>query len=190
MRTSFGPSALVTPANAVTIGRLLLTPILLVSIVGTGPSWPGAVLWLVLAASDGVDGWLARRQGTTRSGAFLDPLADKFLVLGAMIALVARGRFWWFPVALIAARELAMSAYRVIMGRRGVSIPARRSAKLKTLCQEAAVGFALLPLTADDHRWLWLGLLWASVVLTVGSGLQYLTDGRQAGSRRGRAGAV
>jgi CDP-diacylglycerol--glycerol-3-phosphate 3-phosphatidyltransferase len=199
MTTSFGPSALVTPANAVTIFRVLLTPILLASILDAGPSWPAAVLWLVLGATDGVDGWLARRQGTTRSGAFLDPLADKFLVLGAMAALVAKGRFWWFPVALIAVREIAMSGYRLVMGQRGVSIPARRSAKLKTLCQEAAVGFALLPLTADDHRWLWLGLLWVAVGLTVATGLQYLADARTARavagpadpeSRLGGAGAV
>jgi len=204
MTSSFGPSALVTPANGVTVFRVLLTPILLLSILDAGPSWPAAALGLVLGATDGLDGWLARRHGTTRSGAFLDPLADKFLVLGAMAALVVKGRFWWVPVTVIGVREIAMSCYRVVMGQRGVSIPARRSAKLKTICQEAAVGFALLPLTADDHRWLWLGLLWVAVGLTVLTGLQYMADARQAravaggagpggtdpGSRLGGAGAV
>ena len=93
--TSFGPSALATPANAVTIGRLLISPFLLAMILQTGDSWPALVLWIVLAATDGVDGYIARRMGTTRSGAFLDPLADKVLVLGAMVALVMKGRFWW-----------------------------------------------------------------------------------------------
>jgi len=198
MTTSFGPSALVTPANGVTAFRVLLTPILLVSILDAGASWPAFALGFVLGVTDGLDGWLARRHGTTRSGAFLDPLADKFLVLGAMVALVVKGTFWWVPVAVIAVREMAMSGYRVVMVQKGVSIPARSSAKLKTVCQEAAVGFALLPLTADDHRWLWLGLLWVAVGLTVLTGLQYLADARQArtvagadpGNRLGGAGAV
>ena len=97
------------------------------------------------AVTDGVDGYLARRHGTTRSGAFLDPLADKVLVLGAMVALVAKGVFWWLPVALIAVREVGISAYRSLLGRRGISVPARGLAKVKTVVQEVAVGFALLP---------------------------------------------
>jgi CDP-diacylglycerol--glycerol-3-phosphate 3-phosphatidyltransferase len=178
MDAAFGPSALATPANAVTVARLVVSPVLLASIVSTGDSWPAVFLWIVLAASDGLDGWLARKQGTTRSGAFLDPLADKFLVLGALIALVVRGRFWWVPVALIAVRELAMSAYRIVMGRRGVSVPARWSAKVKTVSQEFAVGLALLPITAEE-RWIANGVLWFAVVLTVTTGVQYLFDGRR-----------
>jgi CDP-diacylglycerol--glycerol-3-phosphate 3-phosphatidyltransferase len=132
----------------------------------------------VLAASDGFDGWVARRQGATRSGAFLDPLADKFLVLGGLIALAVKEVFWWVPVAVIAARELAISVYRSLQARRGVSLPARRSAKVKTVSQEFAVGFALLPLTADTPS-VATTVLWIAVVLTVVSGGQYLLDGRR-----------
>ncbi|TML56986.1 MAG: hypothetical protein E6G17_13665, partial [Actinobacteria bacterium] len=67
---SFGPTALATPANAVTIGRLAVTPLLLAVIVATGPSYPATALWAAVALTDGVDGFLARRHGTTRSGAF------------------------------------------------------------------------------------------------------------------------
>src|SRR5215213_6283302 len=109
---TFGPSALATPANAVTLVRILVLPVLIVLIVDDGAEWPALVLWIVLAGSDVFDGWLARRHGATRSGAFLDPLADKILVLGAMAALVAKGALWWLPVALIGVRELALSAYR------------------------------------------------------------------------------
>ena len=78
------------------------------------------MLWFALCATDGIDGWLARRHGTTRSGAFLDPLADKVLVLGAMFALGRSRRFWWLPVALIAVREIGISLYRSMAGRQGI----------------------------------------------------------------------
>jgi CDP-diacylglycerol---glycerol-3-phosphate 3-phosphatidyltransferase len=180
--TSFGPSALATPANAVTIGRLVVSPVLLAMILMSEDSWPALFLWIALAATDGVDGYLARRQGTTRSGAFLDPLADKVLVLGAMLALVAVGRFWWLPVFLIAAREIAISIYRAYWGRRGLAVHARWWAKVKTVVQDVAVGFALLPLTADDHAWVANTVLWIAVVLTLVTGVQYLLDGQRAAS--------
>lgn len=178
MASSFGPSALVTPANGVTLARVAFTPLLLVVIVASGPSYFALAGWIVLASTDGVDGYLARRHGTTRSGAFLDPLADKLLVLGALVALTARGAFSWLPVALIAVREVAMSGYRSWVGRRGVSVPARSSAKVKTVVQEVAVGVALFPPLARDHAWTATSLLWVAVVLTLGTGFQYLLDGR------------
>ncbi|MDQ3305311.1 MAG: CDP-alcohol phosphatidyltransferase family protein [Actinomycetota bacterium] len=177
---AFGPSALATPANGVTVARAAFTPVLLIVIVGSGASYAALVLWIVLAASDGIDGYLARRHGITRSGAFLDPLADKLLVLGAMVALAVRGAFGWFPVGLIAGREVAMSGYRSWVGRRGVSIPARRSAKAKTVVQAVAVGLALAPVSARRAPGLVRGVLWVAVALTLGSGAQYLRDGTRA----------
>ena len=177
--TAFGPSALVTPANAITIGRVVLTPVLLLLVLGTGASWPALALWIVLAVTDGVDGYLARRHGTTRSGAFLDPLADKFLVLGAMVCLVAEDAFGWLPVALIAAREVAISAWRSVLGRQGVSVPARSLAKAKTVLQEVAVGLALLPPLAGRRPGVAEAVLWLAVALTLVSGAQYLVDGRK-----------
>ena len=103
-----------------TVARLLATPVFVVLIVATGRHL-GDRRWSArsVACSDGVDGWLARRQGTTRSGAFLDPLADKVVVLGALFALAAKGDLPWLPVGLIAAREVGMSVYRSWAGRRG-----------------------------------------------------------------------
>ncbi len=175
--TVFGPSALATPANAVTLSRVIITPVLLIWILTGGASWPVFALWTVLASTDGVDGWIARRHGTTRSGAFLDPLADKFLVLGAMWALVSIERFSWVPVALIAFREVSMSAYRSHLSRRGISLPARLSAKAKTVVQLVAVGFALMPAMADQETDVATSLLWVAVALTLGTGVQYLRDG-------------
>ncbi len=176
--TSFGPSALATPANAITFARLLLTPVWL-AVVAQGPSWPSFSLGFVLAATDGVDGYIARRQGTTRSGAFLDPLADKFLVVGGLIALAVQGAFWWLPVAVITLREVGISLYRSWMGKRGVSVPARYWAKVKTVVQEVAIGLALLPFTAEVPL-VAKAVLWGGVVLAVVTGAQYLIDGKKA----------
>jgi CDP-diacylglycerol--glycerol-3-phosphate 3-phosphatidyltransferase len=177
--SSFGPSALATPANAVTVTRLLIAPTLFAMIGDGGASWPVFVFWVVLASTDGLDGWIARRQGTTRSGAFLDPLADKVLVLGAMWALVVQDIFWWLPVALVAFREIGISVYRSWEGRRGISVPARQWAKVKTVVQDVAVALALFPPTADNLD-LANAALWVAVVLTLITGVQYLLDGAKA----------
>lgn len=174
------PNAIATWANAVTVGRILVSPLMfLVVPERAGGSWWAVALWIALCSSDGIDGYLARRHGATRSGAFLDPLADKVLVLGAMFTLVSRDIFWIVPVLIIAAREIAISMYRVLAGAKGISVPASRVAKFKTVFQQLAVGFALAPLTTEDATWLWLTLLWSSVVLTSVSGLQYLWRARR-----------
>lgn len=181
----YGPGALLTPANFITILRLVLSPVLLVMIVKDPTTWVAAGFWTVLAFSDGIDGYLARKHGTTRSGAFLDPLADKVLVLGALFALVAAGRFWVVPVALIAVREVAVSLYRTQLARQGLAVPARTLGKIKTVVQEFAVAAALFPVTGDYHLAA-VVILWAAVALTWVSGAQYLLDGRGAATRLGR----
>ncbi len=181
---TFGPSALATPANGLTFLRLLATPVLIALIVAWGASWETTAIWIVLSITDGIDGWVARRQGATRSGAFLDPLADKVVVLGALVALVVKGIAGWLPVTIIAVREVSMSIYRSVVGRHGVSIPARNTAKVKTLVQDLAVFLCLLPPLASHHRLLEAGI-WVAAVLTVVTGVQYLLDGRRAVAGRG-----
>lgn len=177
MTTQFGPSALATPANLLTVGRLVLTVPLLAMMLDTGSTWPSVTLWTALCITDGIDGRIARRHGTTRSGAFLDPLADKVLVLGGMAVLVANESFWWLPVAIIAARELGIQAFRSYWGKKGLAVPATALAKAKTVTQEVSVGFALLPITATDATWVATTLLWTAVVLTVVTGAQYILAG-------------
>ena len=167
-------SAIATWANVVTVTRVLASPFLFAILPSDSRgSWVAFVVWVVLCATDLVDGQLARRHGTTRSGAFLDPLADKILILGAMFTLVSRGIFWLLPVSIIAGREILVSAYRVVAGSKGVSVPASRLAKWKTLLQQLAVAFAIAPLTTSDATWLWLSLLWTAVALTIITGAQY-----------------
>jgi CDP-diacylglycerol--glycerol-3-phosphate 3-phosphatidyltransferase len=185
MATSFGPSALATPANAVTMTRLLVSPLLWLLIMAAGPSYVALVLWILLASTDGVDGWLARRMGATRSGAFLDPLADKALVIGAMWAVVAAGGFWWLPVLLVTVRELAISGFRSYWGRQGLAVPARFWAKVKTVVQSVAVGLALCPPLAEDHTWAVSAALWVATALTLVTGAQYMVEGSSATSLGG-----
>lgn len=181
----FGPTALATTANIVTVARLLLGVPFLVLVAAEGASWAALGGWIVLGASDWVDGWLARKEGVTRSGAYLDPLADKVIAVGGFVALGVEGVYHWFPVALIAAREAAVSIHRSLLGRRGVSVPARKLGKLKTVVQLVAVGWALLPLT-QDASWLIQGFLWVAVAITVVSGVDVLQRGTARDPARGR----
>ena len=103
-----------------------------------------------------------------------------------MVALVANGTFWWLPVAVIAVRELGIQAFRSFWGRRGLAVPATQLAKAKTVVQEVAVGFGLLPLTVDDASWIATALLWVALVLTVVSGAQYVNAGSRMATTLGR----
>lgn len=184
-RTYYDASARVTPANAITVTRIMASPILFAVVLAGGPSYGAFALGFAIAATDGVDGYLARRMGTTRSGAFLDPLADKILVLGAMAVLVRVGVLPWLPVLLVAVREVGISIYRSYWARRSLAIPARRGAKVKTVVQEVALGLALMPIFGEEHPAVMLVVLWVAVALTVWTGVRYVLDGRQVLSSTG-----
>jgi CDP-diacylglycerol--glycerol-3-phosphate 3-phosphatidyltransferase len=172
----FGQTALATPANAITLARILITIPTLVLMRERGSGWLTVALWFVVTSTDSLDGWMARRDGATRSGAFLDPVADKLIVLGGLGVLADRGDIWWWPVIVIAARELGISAYRSIAGRRGIVMPAQRLGKYKAFVQFGAVGFVLLPWTADAIG-LQQAVLLLATLLTVVSGAQILRRG-------------
>jgi CDP-diacylglycerol---glycerol-3-phosphate 3-phosphatidyltransferase len=163
--------------------RIVATPLLILVVLWATPSWGALLLWAALAFSDFADGWLARRRGPSASGAFLDPLADKFLVLGALAAMVAIGDVSWAPVALLGGREAVITSYRVIVARHGVSVPARVVAKAKTLVEFLTVGLVLLPDRSWSSRLTVAHLaLWVAVILAWASAVQYLMDSR-AGRR-------
>jgi CDP-diacylglycerol--glycerol-3-phosphate 3-phosphatidyltransferase len=175
-RKRFGQSAVATPANFVTIARILIAIPTLALIRTRGSSWLTVGLWFAITASDSLDGYLARREGATRSGAFLDPVADKLIVLGGLAVLADRGVFPWWAVLIVFAREIGISIYRSFAGKRGIVLPAQRLGKYKAFTQYCSVGFVLLPITAD-----WVGfqntVFAIAVTLTVVSGLQILRRG-------------
>jgi CDP-diacylglycerol--glycerol-3-phosphate 3-phosphatidyltransferase len=181
---TYDPTAILTPANVVTVLRILTTPVFIVMVAGSDPSWATFAVGFAIGITDFLDGYLARRQGATRSGAFLDPLADKVLVLGGMFALVANGQFHWAPVAVITVRELAISAYRSRAGRQGITVPATKLAKWKTFLQLWAIGFAVIPPIAEDAHWIATATLWIAVALTVQTGASYLMGARRVAAEQ------
>lgn len=180
-----GRSRYALAANALTVGRLVLAPVLAWMILQESQRWATFALALVLGASDFFDGRLARYATSTRVGAFVDPLADKAVVLLAGFALVEIGRFPILPWIVIAVREVGIQLYRSYWARQGFAIPARPSAKYKVFVQGLVIAFALLP-ALDDALWLADGFLWLAVVFTVVSGAQYVIDGRRALRTSGR----
>ena len=175
-------ASLLHPANLLTLARLLFSPLLFMLILqaeeSRGASWAAFGLGLAMGSTDFFDGRVARRANVvSRSGAFLDPLADKVVVLGAGFCLVAVGRYWWVPVTVMAVRELGITAWRAHWAGEGVSIPARRSAKYKTFVQGVAMSMAVLPTLGDADEVLTLAL-WAAVAFTLFTGLQYMLDSR------------
>lgn len=184
---TYGASALATPANAITISRLLLTPVFILLVLRQGASWPSATVGAVVAFSDGLDGIVARRQGTTSSGAFLDPLIDKIVVLACMATLAIHpingSTMPWLPIAIIAAREVSMMGWRSHVARAGISIPARPNAKLKTVLQDLAIALVVFPPT-QHLGWLHDVVLWAAVAMTLWTGVEYYLDGRRLVAQR------
>lgn len=180
MTEAYHLGARVTPANVITMARLVLSLPWLVLVHDQGATWLTFTLGFILGGSDFIDGWLARRQGVTNAGAFLDPLADKVLVLGGLWALVLRSRFDVLPVVLITVREIVISLWRSRLGRQGVSVPARKMAKWKTFIQQLAIGFAILPLLDGRADAVADITLWIAVVLTLWSAARYFADGTSA----------
>jgi CDP-diacylglycerol--glycerol-3-phosphate 3-phosphatidyltransferase len=163
-------------ANALTVARLLTVPVFAWLLVSskTDPSLrtPSAVLFLVAAATDLVDGEVARRRGLVTSfGKIADPIADKALTGTALVGLSWLGAIPWWVTGVIVAREAAVTALRFWVIEHGV-IPASRGGKLKTLLQVVTITAYLLPLTggwATAREW----LLGVTVVVTVVTGLDY-----------------
>ncbi|MDQ3887458.1 MAG: CDP-diacylglycerol--glycerol-3-phosphate 3-phosphatidyltransferase [Actinomycetota bacterium] len=172
------PVSLVNPANLLTMSRLALVPIFLLSLLvadGTDPMWraTAALVFVVASLTDRIDGDLARRRGqVTDFGKIADPIADKALVGAALVGLSTLGELPWWITALIAARELGVTGLRFWVLRHGV-IPASRGGKVKTVAQVVAIGLFVLPLPPAVKLVSWVAM-GTALVLTLATGLDYL----------------
>jgi CDP-diacylglycerol--glycerol-3-phosphate 3-phosphatidyltransferase len=170
----FSPT--VTLPDRLTLGRALAVPVVVVLFAWDFPDhayWATAV-FVVAMATDQIDGWLARRWNQTSAfGSLLDPIADKVLVMAALVMLIAEGVAPAWMVAAIVARELLVSGLRLAAIEKGIVIAARDLGKLKTWAQALAVaigGMAAAGAWSDAVAW-WALLV--AVVLTWVSGLDY-----------------
>jgi CDP-diacylglycerol---glycerol-3-phosphate 3-phosphatidyltransferase len=187
-----GPTWKWNAALTLTVARIVAIPGLMVLILsGSIPHnrWWAAAVYAAAAATDSLDGWLARSRGQeTVAGAFLDPLADKLLVAAALVCLVEIDEIGAWVVMIILAREFAVTGLRLVAAGHDLIIPADRLGKAKTASQNLAIVAILLP-----HPWPWIDepLLYVAVVMTVLSGANYFVaarrhaNGRPRRSRRG-----
>jgi CDP-diacylglycerol---glycerol-3-phosphate 3-phosphatidyltransferase len=159
--------------NLLTVLRIMLVPVLVVALLGNTPAGDvlAAVVFALASLTDFVDGYLARaRDSVTTFGKLMDPLADKLLVVGALICLVSLHRLEGWVAMVIIARELAVTVLRVNAGQSGMVISASMFGKLKTCVQIAAI----LAVIAVHDSPLWVSLLvYLAVAITVASGLDY-----------------
>jgi CDP-diacylglycerol--glycerol-3-phosphate 3-phosphatidyltransferase len=172
----------------VTAARIAAIPGLMVLILADVPNgrWWAAGVYVVAAATDSLDGWLARSRGqVTVAGAFLDPLADKLLVSAALLALIQVGDMPAWAAMVIITRELAVTGLRLVAVTEDLIIPASRFGKAKTVSQNLALVAIIAP---HGAKWIDAPLLYAAVVLTVLSGAYYfLMARRRLFSRKGPA---
>lgn len=139
--------------------------------------WWAAGLYLAAAATDSLDGWLARSRGqVTVAGAFLDPLADKLLVSAALLCLVQLDDVGAWAVMIIITREFAVTGLRLVAVSEDLIIPAAILGKAKTLSQNVAIVALIAP-----HPWGWVNdpLLYLALVLTILSGAYYFIMARR-----------
>ena len=159
--------------NVLTVLRIMLVPVVVVALLGNTPSGDilAAVVFALASLTDFVDGRLARARGSiTTFGKLMDPLADKLLIIAALLSLVSLGRLEAWVAMVIITRELAVTVLRLGATQAGVVIGASMFGKVKTCMQIAAI----LALIAVHGEPLWVSLLlYATVVVTVLSGLDY-----------------
>ena len=160
--------------NILTCLRILLVPVLVVVLLGeteNGDLW-AALVFGVASATDAMDGYLARaRDAVTSFGKLMDPIADKLLIIAALVSLVSLDRLAAWVAMVIIARELTVTVTRMQATQHGVIIASSWWGKAKTIVQVAAIFFLI---AAGDPSPAWVdGLVYAAVAITIVSGVDY-----------------
>jgi len=173
--------------NVLTVLRILAVPVIVVALLDETPNGDAlaAGVFALAALTDGLDGYFARsRDAVTTFGKLMDPLADKLLIVAALVSLVSLDRLAAWVAMVIIARELAVTGLRAVAAERGIVISASWLGKAKTILQVAAV-FALI---ATDPAPLWVdALVYAAVAMTLISGADYFLGLRRHMAERNPA---
>ncbi|WP_396642064.1 CDP-diacylglycerol--glycerol-3-phosphate 3-phosphatidyltransferase [Microbacterium sp.] len=179
--------------NAITVARILCAPIFLWMLLADGGAdgalrWWAAVLFIVAIATDGIDGYIARRYKiVTDLGKLLDPIADKVLTGFAFIGLSILAELPWWITIVVLIREIGITIHRLVVASDHV-VAAVWMGKLKTVAQAVALSLALLPLASVVGDWIvWANIvtMWIAVILTIASGIDYVVT-EIRGARRSR----
>lgn len=177
-----------SPPNLVTYSRIALVVVFIVLDVMAGPwgqsdislRWVAAILFIVAASTDKLDGWMARRYNqVTELGKLMDPIADKLLICSALIIASIHGEFWWWATALFLLREIGITLMRfLVIDEGGSVIAASQAGKYKTLFE--CVGLAMLMVPLFD-QWapyasVCQAVILLALVLCLYSGGEYLVS--------------
>jgi CDP-diacylglycerol---glycerol-3-phosphate 3-phosphatidyltransferase len=177
--------------NVLTVLRILLVPVLVVALLDATPSGDllAAIVFAAASLTDMLDGWLARSRGAvTTFGKLMDPLADKLLIVAALVSLVSLHRLAAWVAMVIITREIAVTLLRTAAAQQGVVVAANLFGKAKTVLQIVAV-LALIAVGRPTPLWADL-LIYASVVVTVASGADFFLAVRRRLGERDRARAA
>jgi CDP-diacylglycerol---glycerol-3-phosphate 3-phosphatidyltransferase len=164
--------------NGLSVTRVLAIPFIVLMLFYPGPGYrlTTAILFLAAAITDTLDGYLARRQGlVTTVGKFLDPLADKLLIVTTLISLIPAREVPFWMVIVIVGREIAVTGLRGIAVSQGIVISASPWGKYKTFFEVASIAFLILdgnPASAGLYL-VGMILLWIAMILAVFSGVDY-----------------
>lgn len=167
--------------NMLSLFRVILVPVILVFLTLRGQlgyimglnvgDCIAAVVFIIASITDAVDGYIARKRNIiTNLGKFIDPLADKILVIAVLTALVELHRFPAWMVVVIISREFIVSGLRMVAASEGVVIAASKGGKLKTVTQ--IIGIILLLFNIPGA----MAVMWLAVILTVWSGIEYIRN--------------
>lgn len=164
--------------NCITMLRVGIIPVLFLLLLDPGKnlSLAIAILFILAALTDLLDGYIARRYNiVTKMGKLMDPIADKLILSTAMILLIPLGRIPTWIVALIIARDVLVDGIRSFASSEGTIIEASRLAKQKTLCQVIGVSALLIhyPIFGLDAHMIGTVVIYVAMVLTVWSGGEY-----------------
>lgn len=171
--------------NVLTVLRILLVPVLVVALLDETPNGDllAAIVFVLASVTDLLDGYLARsRNSITTFGKLMDPIADKLLIIAALVALVSLGRVAAWVAMVVIAREFAVTALRMAATQQGVVISASMFGKAKT-CFQIAMVLALI--VVGNPPWVEV-LVYVTVAVTVASGADYFLGLRRTLSARDR----
>ena len=169
--------------NRLTILRVILIPVFVVLLMldETFPwaNYAAVAVFCAASLTDMLDGKLARKYNqVTNFGKFMDPLADKLLVCSALICLVYFHRIPLSVVLLIVAREFIISGFRLVAAEHGIVLAASKMAKVKTATQMTMIIVLVLDINLPAFRVAEQVLIWASLILTIASLIEYLVKNR------------